>query len=166
MQSVEWFRMRILGLACFVALLGLPMSSLGAVDMPQFSLPSVIDGKVVDSASFTGKALLVTFFATWCAPCRQEIPVLKELHQKYEEKGFSVIALSVDEKGAGVVAELVEQEQIKYPVLMAGKGTPRKFGGIIGIPTSFLINKAGHVVKKYPGYIAHSLLEKDIKSVL
>ena len=166
MQSVEWVKVRVIGLVCMVILFALPLSSLGAVDMPQFSLPSVTDGKVVDSDSFTGKALLVTFFATWCAPCRQEVPVLKELHQKYEEKGFSVIGLSVDEKGAGVVAELVEQEQINYPVLMAGRKTPRTFGGIIGIPTSFLINKAGHVVKKYPGYIPRALLEKDIKSVL
>lgn len=166
MQSVEWFRMRVIVLVCIVVLFGLPMSSLGADDMPQFSLPSVTDGKVVDSASFSGKALLVTFFATWCAPCRQEVPVLIELQQKYEEQGFSVIGLSVDEKGAGVVAELVEQAQINYPVLMADRGTPRKFGGIIGIPTSFLINKAGHVVKKYPGYIPRALLEKDIKSIL
>ena len=166
MKSVVWLKMRLIGLVCGVFLLGLPMSSLGAVDMPQFSLPSVTDGKIVESVSFNGKALLVTFFATWCAPCRQEIPVLKKLHLKFEEQGFSVIALSVDEKGPGVVAELVEQEQIKYPVLMAGRATPRKFGGIIGIPTSFLINKAGHVVKKYPGYIPRGLLEKDIKSVL
>jgi len=137
-----------------------------AVKMPQFSLPAVTDGKVVESSSFEGKAMLVTFFATWCAPCRQEIPVLKELHQKYRKDGFSVVALSVDEKGPAVVAKLVEQVQIPYPVLMADQATPRKFGGIVGIPTSFLVNKAGHVVKKYPGYIPRPLLEKDIKSVL
>ncbi|MBM9511389.1 TlpA disulfide reductase family protein [Desulfogranum marinum] len=159
-------RMRVLSLVCSIALFGLPMTTLGAVDMPRFSLPSVTDGKVVESSSFAGKALLVTFFATWCAPCRQEVPVLKELHQKFEGQGFSVIGLSVDEKGPGVVAELVEQAKINYPVLMADRLTPRKFGGIIGIPTSFLINKAGHVVKKYPGYIPRGLLEKDIKSIL
>ncbi len=147
-------------------LCSMPCISQAAVDMPQFSLPAVTDGKVVKSTSFEGKALLITFFATWCAPCRQEIPVLKELHQKYQQEGFSVIALSVDEKGPAVVEKLVKQQKIAYPVLMADQATPRKFGGIIGIPTSFLVNKAGHVVKKYPGYIPRPLLEKDIKSVL
>lgn len=147
-------------------LIGKAMTAHGAVAMPSFSLPSVVDGQTVESSSYSGKALLVTFFATWCAPCRKEIPVLKELQKKYSQEGFSIIGISVDEKGPAIVAKLVEKEQINYPVLMADTATPREFGGIFGIPTSFLVNKAGHVVKKYPGYIPRSLLEKDIKSIL
>ncbi len=140
--------------------------SFAAVDMPAFALPTALDGKIVKSETFKGKAMLITFFATWCPPCRQEIPVLKKLHRKYGEQGFAVIGLSVDEAGPKVVAKLVKQETINYPVVMADRSTARKFGGIVGIPTSFLVNKEGHVVKKYPGYIPHGMLEKDIKSVL
>ena len=137
-----------------------------AVSMPHFNLTAVKDGKTVSSDVFKGKALLVTFFATWCPPCRQEIPALIKLQEEFGEQGFSVVALSVDEGGPEIVAKLMEQAKINYPVLMADHSIAREFGGIAGIPTSFLVNKKGHVVKRYPGYVPHALLERDIKMIL
>jgi len=134
--------------------------------MPQFSLLSAVDGKQVTSEEFKGKILLITFFATWCPPCRQEIPSLIKLQKKYTSKGFSVIGLSMDEKGPKVVGKLIEKEKINYPVLMSDNNTTKGFGGIAGIPTSFLIDREGKVIKRYPGYVPLSLLEKDIKSIL
>jgi thiol-disulfide isomerase/thioredoxin len=134
--------------------------------MPSFSLPDVVTGNMVDSNTFDGKTLLVTFFATWCPPCMQEIPDLISLQNEYEEKGFSVVALSVDQGGVGVVKKLVEKRSINYPVLLANGATARDFGGVVGIPTSFLINSKGHVVKKYPGYVPHMILENDIKRIM
>lgn len=133
--------------------------------MPGFSLSSALDGKTVDSGAFKGKTLLITFFATWCPPCRQEIPSLIQLQADYAAKGFSVVGMSMDD-GASVVAKLIDKEKINYPVLMADGKTADNFGGIVGIPISFLVNKAGEVVKRYPGYAPHSLLEKDINSIL
>ena len=141
-------------------------SASAAVTMPQFSLPSVIDGKVVHSADFKGQVILVTFFATWCPPCRQEIPNLIALYNEYKSRGFTVIGLSVDEAGPSMVAKLVRQEKITYPVLMADRATARSFGGIAGIPTSFLVNRKGHVVKKYPGFVPYPLLVRDIEAML
>jgi peroxiredoxin len=134
--------------------------------MPDFSLSSALDGKTIDSGDFKGKALLITFFTTWCPPCREEIPSLIQLQNDYAAKGFSVIGMSMDEKGASVVKKLIEKESINYPVLMASLKTARTFGGIVGVPTTFLINRDGEVVKRYPGYVPHSLLEKDIKAIL
>lgn len=134
--------------------------------MPAFVLESVVDGKDVDSGDFQGKALLVTFFATWCPPCLQEIPTLVELQQEFAAKGFSVIGLSVDQGGGLEVAKLVERQAINYPVLMADAETAENFGGVYGIPVSFLVNKSGNVVKRYPGLVPHSTLEKDVRSVL
>ncbi len=134
--------------------------------MPSFSLPDVVTGDTVDSNVFDGKTLLVTFFATWCPPCMQEIPDLISLQNEYEEKGFSVVALSVDQGGASVVKKLVEKRSINYPVLLANGATARDFGGVVGIPTSFLINSKGLVVKKYPGYVPHMILENDIKRIM
>lgn len=134
--------------------------------MPAFVLESVVDGKDVDSVDFQGKALLVTFFATWCPPCLQEIPTLVELQQKFAAKGFSVIGLSVDQGGGLEVAKLVERQAINYPVLMADAETAENFGGVYGIPVSFLVNKSGNVVKRYPGLVPHSTLVKDVRSVL
>ena len=137
-----------------------------AVPMPPFSLPAAVDGAMVASETYRGKALIVTFFATWCASCLQEIPTFKELHRKYESRGFSVVALSLDESGAVPVAQLMQRAGINYPVLMADGSTTKSFGGIVSVPTSFLVNKEGHVVKKYPGFVPLPLLEKDILAVL
>jgi thiol-disulfide isomerase/thioredoxin len=160
-------RPRLILLLAAVLLVLLPICSASASKtMPAFSLPDVMTGDTVDSKSFDGKTLLITFFATWCPPCMQEIPDLISLQNEYGEKGFSVVALSVDQGGASVVKKLVEKRSINYPVLLANSATARNFGGVVGIPTSFLINSKGHVVKKYPGYVPHAILENDIKRVM
>ncbi|MBV5317098.1 MAG: TlpA family protein disulfide reductase [Desulfobulbaceae bacterium] len=148
---------------CFFIFYG---ESQGAVTMPSFSLPTAIDGTVVTSESYQGKALLITFFATWCSSCLHEIKSLKALQAKFQGQGFAVVALSVDEGRAGAVLQLVKKADINYQVLMADQATAQKFGGVIAIPTSFLVNKNGHVVKKYPGSVPPGVLERDIESTL
>lgn len=137
-----------------------------ATKMPSFALESVSDGKVVNSNTFKGKVLLLTFFATWCPPCAQEVPVLNELHEELSSSGFSVIGLSVDQQGPKVVKKFMKKKSIGYPVLMAEAKTTSDFGGVYGIPVAFLVNKSGNVVKKYTGYVQHDILEKDVRSLL
>lgn len=134
--------------------------------MPQFVLKSVVDGTDVDSQSFAGKVLLVSFFATWCPPCIEEIPTFIDLQDRYGKEGFSVIALSVDQGGPAIVAKLVKKKKINYPVLMADNETMQNFGGVYGVPVSFLVNMEGNVVKKYPGYVPKSVLTKDIMGIM
>ena len=134
--------------------------------MPVFSLEHAVTGEKISSETFRGKSLLVVFFATWCPPCIQEIPNLIDLQRQYGENGFSVVAISVDSEGKKMVRRLVKKEKINYPVLMADREVTKGFGGVLGIPTSFLVNKKGTVVKKYPGYVAHSVLSKDISQVI
>ncbi|MCX5869710.1 MAG: TlpA disulfide reductase family protein [Deltaproteobacteria bacterium] len=141
-------------------------SAYAAAKMPSFSLTNAVSGSTVNSTEFSGKTLLITFFATWCPPCMQEVPTLIELHQQFSKANFSVVGLSVDEGGPEIVAKLVEKRSINYPVLMADAATARNFGGVVGIPTSFLVNKEGNVVKKYPGYVPHTVLEQDIKKIM
>ena len=137
-----------------------------AARMPSFALESVRDGEIIDSDSFKGKVLLLTFFATWCPPCVEEVPVLVDLHKRLADAGFSVIGLSVDQGGQDVVARFVEKRDINYPVLQAEPKTTMDFGGVYGIPVAFLVNKSGNVEKKYTGYVGHTILEKDIQSLL
>ncbi len=134
--------------------------------MPAFSLPDVTGGKTVDSRELQGKVLLVTFFATWCPPCMEEVPSLVELQNELARDGFSVIGLSIDEEGPRVVGKLVIKMGINYPVVMADRGTITGFGGVYGIPVSFLVNQNGNIVKKYVGYVPHSVLVSDIKTVM
>lgn len=150
----------------FATAIFMPGHSLASTKMPAFVLENVVDGKNVNSIDFQGKALLVTFFATWCPPCMQEIPSLVELQQEFARDGFSVIGLSVDQGGAKEVARLVERQAINYPVLMADAQTAENFGGVFGIPVSFLVNKSGNVVKQYTGLTPHSVLVKDVRSVI
>ena len=96
----------------------------------------------------------------------QEVPTLVELQQEFAKKGFSVIGLSVDQGGPAEVARLVKRQAINYPVLMADAETAENFGGVYGIPVSFLVNKSGNVVKSYIGLISHTVLAKDVRSVI
>lgn len=137
-----------------------------AARMPQFVLKSALDSSNVDSQAFSGKVLLISFFATWCPPCIEEIPSLVELQNEYGKDGFSVIALSVDQGGSEAVARLAEKKNINYPVLMADEETMENFGGVYGVPVAFLVNKEGNVVKKYPGYVPKATLSKDIQSIM
>ena len=166
MKQIKYSRSMGLLLASFLVLMMFVEPAAAASKMPSFVLPDVVTGADVNSKRFSGKTLLVTFFATWCPPCMQEVSDLIKLQEKYESKGFSVVALSVDESGPKTVRKLVEKRSINYPVLMADRSTARDFGGVVGIPTSFLVNNQGTVVKKYPGYVPHVVLENDIKRIM
>ncbi len=150
---------------CTILLLVLTGNVL-ATPMPDFTLPSVVDGKDISSNDFKGKVLLVTFFATWCPPCRQEIPSLIRLQKDLSAKGFSVLGLSLDEGGAEIVNELVENDNINYPVLMADSDVVSGFGGVTGIPTSFLVSHEGKMIRTYAGYVPHELLKQDIEEIM
>ena len=134
--------------------------------MVHFNLPSASDNAMVDSKQFAGKVLLVTFFATWCPPCIQEIPTLIKLQVSYKDNGFSVLGLSVDEGGVVPVKRLIDRTGINYPVLMADNEVARGFGGVSGIPVTFLVNHKGELVKKYLGYVDHDVLNNEIKKMI
>lgn len=160
----------IVSVFCFCLIMTLSSAMVGTVrastKMPEFSLKNVRDGSLIESSSFAGKVLYITFFATWCPPCVQEVPVLVDLQDKLADSGFSVVGLSVDQEGASVVAGFAEKNEINYPVLMTEFKTTTDFGGIFGIPVAFLVNRSGNVVKRYTGYVQHRVLEKDIRSLL
>ncbi|MCI5179524.1 MAG: TlpA family protein disulfide reductase [Candidatus Electrothrix sp. AU1_5] len=137
-----------------------------ATPMPHFTLPSVVDGKDISSEDFKEKVLLVTFFATWCPPCLQEIPSLIRLQKDLSPKGFSVLGLSLDDGGPEIVNELVESDNINYPVLMANNEVVNGFGGVTGIPTSFLVSHEGKMIRTYTGYVSHELLRQDIEEII
>ncbi len=149
-----------------VVLLATVMESQATTKMPAFALKNVHDGKIVDSNSFKGKVLFVTFFGTYCPPCVAEMPSLISLHSELAADGFSVIGLSLDKISAPEVASFVDARGVNYPVLQADFKVTMDFGGIYGIPTAFLVNKKGNVVKKYTGFVEHGVLERDIRSLL
>ncbi len=138
-----------------------------ATKVPDFSL-SAISGKnkVIDIREYRGKVVLVVFWATWCQPCMQEVPSLISLQKEFGAQGFSVIGLSLDEGGSSAVTRVVEKQGINYPVAIASSKVSRDFGGIVGIPTAFMVDRTGNVVKRYSGLTSHKIIADDLKRVL
>ncbi|MDG4475824.1 TlpA disulfide reductase family protein [Thiovibrio frasassiensis] len=156
-------RILTITLALFTLMVG---AAQGATKMPSFALPSVKDGAMVKASAYQGQAMLINFFATWCPPCRKEIPDFIKLQKEYGPKGFTVIGISTDQGGSSLVDKFAQKMEINYPVLLSDSETPRAFGGILGIPTSFLVNKEGNVVKRYDGYVDHQTLVNDLNAIL
>src|ERR1700737_1528790 len=123
-----------------------------------------LDGKAVSLADYKGKVVFVNFWATWCDPCRVEIPCLLEMQQKYGSKGFTVLGVAMDEEGKSVVAPFVAKEQfdvsgrkstMSYPIVLGNDDIAEKFGGLLGYPTSILISRDGKQVKRITGLISY-----------
>jgi len=125
-----------------------------------------LDGKAVSSADFEGKVILLDFWATWCPPCRMMIPGMVELQETYREKGLVIIGVSLDEQGPEVVRKFNKEFNVNYTSLMGTEKVVEDFGGIRGIPTSFLIDRDGNIVRKHVGYLPKEKLETDIKPLL
>jgi thiol-disulfide isomerase/thioredoxin len=135
--------------------------------MPSFNLPSPLsEDSLTSSDSFKGKVVLVSFFASWCRPCLEEIPLLKKLQNRYAKKGFSLIAIAVDQENIPGLKNLVQKREINYPVLLADEAVKKDFGGIAILPTMFLVNRDGILIKKYFGHIERDSLVRDIKQNL
>ena len=143
-------------------------------DAPTVSLKDVNDNDV-KLQQYQGKVVLVNFWATWCAPCKSEIPLLIGLHDKYGSRGFEILGLSMDEDGKKAVQPFLDKERfdvggqkeaINYPIAFANDSIAEKFGGVIGLPTSLLITRDGKVIRRIVGPIEKDDVSKDIESLL
>ncbi len=141
---------------------------------PEFTLKDLEDHDVSIS-QFKGKVVLLNFWATWCGPCRIEIPWLIQLQSKYAEQGFTVLGVAMDEEGKSAVALFVQKERFRvsgtprsmnYPIVLGNDATADKFGGLLGFPTSVLISKDGRVVKRVDGLVSYDEIDKAIQSQL
>jgi len=124
------------------------------------------DGKMIHSSDFKGKVVILDFWATWCPPCKAEIPSFIALQNEYGKKGLAVVGISVDEGGAAVVKQFVRQSGMNYPVVLADDKTIRAFGGIEAIPTTFIIDREGRIVTKHLGFTEKDEFEKELKPLL
>jgi peroxiredoxin len=125
-----------------------------------------LDGNEVKSSQFAGKVVVVDFWATWCTPCIQEIPGYIELQKKYGADGLVIIGVTVDRKAPTEVKKFVEQKGMNYTVVVADEKVAEDFGGIEGIPTTFLIDREGKFAHKKVGAMTHSDYEALVKKVL
>ena len=132
---------------------------------PALSGPT-LDGKTLALAGFTGKVVLVDFWATWCDPCREEIPDLVKLRDRLKVKGFEILGVSMDEEGAKAVKKFMAKQPISYPVVLNNGERPPAGWVVPGLPTAYLIGRRGEVLKRWFGEKDMPDLEKDVTGAL
>jgi thiol-disulfide isomerase/thioredoxin len=131
---------------------------------PEFTLTD-LDGRPISSAALRGKVVFVNFWATWCGPCQEEIPDLIRLQQKYADH-FIVVGLSQDDAPPAKVKAFAQAMKINYPVAMSQAALETKFGGVFGLPTSFVLDTEGRIVQKHIGLRNPQLYEMEIRALL
>jgi len=131
---------------------------------PAFQL-DMLDGKPLRVADYKGKVILLNFWATWCGPCRAEIPDLVGLQNKYKDQ-LQIIGLVVDDDDREAIRKFVEKFRINYPVAIATDELRNDYGGIPALPTSFVLDAEGRVVQKHEGLRDPVLYEVEIRSLL
>lgn len=129
-----------------------------------FSL-SDLQGKKLSLTDYRGKVVLLDFWATWCAPCQEEIPHFVEMQNQYGSSGLQVVGISMDDD-AKPVQEFYRQHQLNYPVAVGDTKLAERFGGILGLPVTFVIDRQGRITKKFVGATDTSVIEKEIKNQL
>lgn len=132
---------------------------------PDFTL-SDRNGKPVELSQFRGDVVLLNFWATWCAPCRQEIPFFIGFQQAYRDRGFVVLGVALDEDGWNSVKPYADAKKINYPVLVGDDRLSERFGGLKAVPTTFIIDRQGRIAATHVGVCQKSEYENDLRAVL
>ena len=132
---------------------------------PSFTLQD-LNGNQISLSDFKDKVVVLDFWATWCPPCVKEIPHFIALYEQYKDQGFAMVGISVDREGVSVVKSFAGKHRINYPILMTDGQVDKAYGGITGIPTTFVIDRAGNIRQKYVGYQDKAVFEADIKALL
>jgi cytochrome c biogenesis protein CcmG/thiol:disulfide interchange protein DsbE len=153
------------------------VSPLAGKPAPAFALED-LSGKKVSLADYKGKAVLVNFWATWCAPCKIETPWLVELRDQYASQGFEVLGISTEGDGVGkddmaawnkdkaAIAKEVDRFKMPYPVLIDGDSIADAYGGLDELPMSFFVDRTGKVIAVQMGLTSKADIESNIKKAL
>jgi peroxiredoxin len=132
---------------------------------PDFTLKDA-NGKRVSLSDFKGEVVVLNFWATWCGPCKTEIPWFIDFQKEWQARGFTVLGVSMDEDGWKAINPYVAEKKINYPVLLANEEVSQAYGGIDALPTTFIIGRDGKVAFLHAGLIERAEYEKEIRQLL
>ena len=132
---------------------------------PAFSLPD-LSGRSVSLSDFQGKVVVLNFWATWCPPCRAEVPDFVRFQAKYRDRGLAIVGLSLDAGGARDVRPFAEEHDINYTMLIGNDDVAKAYGGVVGIPTTFVVGRDGTIVKKFVGNPGPKVWEATLEPLL
>jgi peroxiredoxin len=142
---------------------GVPTSNVAAA--PTFQL-TTLDGQVVTSDQLRGKVVLLNFWASWCPPCRFEMPGFESVYERNRNRPFVVLGVSMDATSAASVRKFLVENRITYPVAMATGDVVESYGGVNLLPTSFLIDQQGRIRNEVHGIFAAVALEQAVDRLL
>ncbi len=132
---------------------------------PDFTLQDAT-GKNVKLSDFRGKVVLLNFWATWCGPCKIEIPWFIDFQQQFKDRDFVILGVSMDDDGWKSVKPYLEQKKINYRVMIGTEELSTLYGGVDALPTTFLIDRAGRVASRHDGLVSKSEYESEIQHLL
>lgn len=132
---------------------------------PDFTLDDA-SGASVRLSQFRGKVVLLNFWATWCVPCRKEIPWFMEFQDTYRDRGFAVLGVSLDDGGWKAVKPYIDQMKINYPVMVASGDIAARYGGLTSLPVTLIIDKNGRIAMTHAGLWPKSEYEAAINTIL
>jgi peroxiredoxin len=141
-----------------------PSSPQPANSAPDFTVTD-LDGRKLSLSDYKGKVVLLNFWATWCAPCRTEIPHFVEMQNRFGADGFQVIGISMDDD-ANPVREFAQQFKLNYPVAVGDDKLAERYGGVLGLPISFIIDRQGRIYAKHIGATDTTVFDNEVKGLL
>ena len=134
-------------------------------EAPEFALKDS-DGKLVHLSDYRGKVVLLDFWATWCGPCKVEIPWFMDMQRKNKDRGFEVLGVSMDDEGWEVVRPFLADLQVNYRVVIGNDTLAQLYGGVDALPTTFLIDRAGKIAAVHEGLASKKDFEDGIEELL
>lgn len=132
---------------------------------PDFSLKDV-NGKPVKLSDYKGQVVLLNFWATWCGPCKVEIPWFKEFETTYKNQGFSVLGVAMDDEGWEAVKPYITEKQVNYRVVVGNEQVSVLYGDVESLPTTFVIDREGRIASIHIGLISKGDYSNEIKELL
>jgi peroxiredoxin len=135
------------------------------VPAPDFALTS-LDGKIVKLSDYRGKAVLLNFWATWCSPCKVEMPWFVDLQKKYGGDGLVVLGIAMDDTETDKIAQFASEMGVNYPVLLGTDKVSEQYGNVEYLPTSFYIDREGKIVGKGTGLLGRAEIEENVQKAL
>lgn len=145
-----------------------PVSLVGDVhnvQAPDFELPA-LDGRKVKLSDFRGQAVLLNFWATWCSPCKIEMPWFVDVQKQYGKEGLVVLGVAMDDTESAKIAEFAHEMGVNYPVLLGTDKVSDDYGDVRALPTTFYIDRNGIIVAKAVGLLGRDEVENDVKKAL
>jgi peroxiredoxin len=141
------------------------LSALRGSVAPDFALQS-LDGKTIHLSDYKGKAVLLNFWATWCQPCKIEMPWFTDLQKKYGPEGLAVIGVAMDDAGPEDIGKFAKELHVEYPILLGKESVGEAYGGLQFLPATFYIDRNGKIIDRVFGLKSRAEIEENIKKAL